>query len=102
MLQHRMLDRRGGNVAGQDNHADTTFQDCSLHREFSNTWQLRSGSHIAHVLGAIEEDLLRARLLEVIRPNLCSRDMRGDCENRGAISRAVIEAVEKMQRTRSG
>jgi hypothetical protein len=96
-----MLDGRGGNVAGQDNHADAAFQDCSLHREFSNTRHLRRRSYIAYVFGAIEEDLVRAGFLEVVRPNLCSGDMRGDRENGGPISRAIIEAVEQMQGTRS-
>jgi hypothetical protein len=27
---------------GRINHADAAFQDCSLHREFSNTRHLRS------------------------------------------------------------
>ncbi len=68
---------------------------------FSNTRHLRSRRHIAYVFAAIEEDLVRTGFLKIVRPNLCSRDMRGDRENRGPMSRAVIEAIEQMQRTRS-
>ena len=100
--KHRVVDRLGGHVAGQDDHPDPALEDRGLQGELGDPGHLRGRRHQADVVGAPGEDRIRVGLLEVAAADLGAGDVRRDREDRRAVALAVVEPVQQVQAARAG
>lgn len=71
----RMVDLHDADVTGQDDHPDTTLQDRRLQGELGQPRHLCRRRDVAHVPRADGEDEFRPRFLEVVGPDLGTRDV---------------------------
>ena len=84
-------------LAGDDDDGDAVLLDRGAHRHLEDARRhLRRADQFA-VDAALGEQLLRMRLLEVLRADLGARDVRRDRQHRDAAALGVEQAVDQMQ-----
>ena len=86
---------------GMTTTATPVLLDGGPHRHLEDPRQhLRRADELA-VDAAVPEQILRMRLLEVVRADLGARDVRGDREHRHPAALRVVETVDQMQVARA-
>ena len=84
-------------LAGDDDDGNPALLDRGPHRHLEDPrHHLRRADEFA-VDAALAEQLLRMRLLEVLRADLGARDVRGDRQHRNPAALRVEQTVDQMQ-----
>ena len=88
-------------VTGQDEHGHPAPLDGRTHRDPQQPRRLLGRRDMLHVDAALAEQFLRMGLLEVARPDLLRRDVRGQREDRDPGALGVEQAVDQVQVARA-
>jgi hypothetical protein len=95
---HRVVQ---GDVAREDDDRDAAARHRGLHRDLERARHLLRVRHQLAVVATLRKEVLRVGLLKVSAADLTGGDLRGNGENRYAVTVAVVEPVDQVEVARA-